>query len=958
VSLKHETVGASTRILIESTAPPLYTVFRPSDRLIVVDLPGGESSQLAARYAVKNALVDSIIVRQSNPAAAAPGRAATRIEVAIHNEVRDRTMINGNTLVLELSPDAQESKANNTWVEPKEAKSGSATGVYVYPAPVHSLNNAAKPQPVTPRPVSREPKVDRVAAPATAPRPATLIRSVRSEAVDGAARIVVDADGALQFKDFILPDPWRVVVDITGVRSAFGNKTTNVGFASIDRFRVGQPGPNVVRIVLDARSKVNYRVVREGESLVITVANTNAPRGEADKAVVDVKAQQNSSSIKEAAQPSASREVKVASQRVENKNQPSEPSGVPSNLIAQAGRPSAGAPSTGQRVTSPQPNRSLPPPNQPASPSSGKEVITGAAPYSPARSMMDVQRSASPQHNAVNPGAQPNQGSRQRAELAFCDPGYVGGLISFDLRAGVDIRDMLRFISQQYGVNFIVDKSVTSVPVDIRVTDIPWNQVMESVLRANRLGAVCESNGRMIRIATLSAVKEEEEQRRQLAEEQAKQIPLVTKIIHLKYARALGALGASGAGASGRSNSGSGGGASGGNGGPGNLLSIVNSRLSPRGRIEMDARTNSLIITDLPEYAQVVEDMIARLDRPEPQVEIEARIVIASRNFLRDIGSELAAGALGSRGKAGLFETTPVQMVGGGLAPGGKDAAGSGSSGGSSGGTGGGSTGGTTQNKGLGPNLVGPFATDALRGGAANTVLSLTTGLIGTSIISAALSASETKGQARTIASPRITTTDNKTAEIINGVQIPVQTVSNNTITTTFVTAALRLEITPQIIEEKGEVLMHVVAENNTVNFTLAGQFNNGTPGIDTQSAESTVLVQDGGTTVMGGINVDTEGNTVNRTPGLSRVPVLGELFKHKSTRREANEILFFITPRIVRPDGMIGPRVPQRSSVEGMPNPNAPQRAAAPPAPGAQTGQKQQPAQQASATVNAKAGQ
>src|SRR5215210_4103725 len=90
VSLKHETVGASTRILIESTAPPLYTVFRPSNRLIVVDLPGGESSQLAASYAVKNALVDLITVRQSGPASPASGRAATRIEVAVRNEVRDR----------------------------------------------------------------------------------------------------------------------------------------------------------------------------------------------------------------------------------------------------------------------------------------------------------------------------------------------------------------------------------------------------------------------------------------------------------------------------------------------------------------------------------------------------------------------------------------------------------------------------------------------------------------------------------------------------------------------------------------------------------------------------------------------------------------------------------------------------------------------------------------------------
>jgi type IV pilus assembly protein PilQ len=235
---------------------------------------------------------------------------------------------------------------------------------------------------------------------------------------------------------------------------------------------------------------------------------------------------------------------------------------------------------------------------------------------------------------------------------------------------------MLRFISQQYGVNFIVDKSVGPVPVDIRVTDIPWNQVIESVLRANRLGAVCESNGRIIRIATLAAVKEEEEQQRAILEEKAKQVPLVTKIIHLKYARAAGQLGSTGAGASGRGGGGSSGssggavGAGAGASGTGSLLSIVNSRLSPRGRTEVDVRTNSLIVTDLPEYTRVVEDMIATLDRPEPQVEIEARIVIANRNFLRDVGSELAGGVLGKNGRTGLFETSPVQYNNNGLAAG------------------------------------------------------------------------------------------------------------------------------------------------------------------------------------------------------------------------------------------------------------------------------------------------
>jgi len=900
VSLKHETEGSLTRILIESSAPPLYTVFRPTDRLIVIDLPGGEASRLAHAYSVKSALVESITVRQSRVGSTA-GRAVARIEVSVRADARDRSTVNGNTLVLEISPDAKAAGRarleKDTAPEAKDAKRtsqthtdthASAPGVLVYSAPVAKSSAP-----------SAEPAPDRVRPRPSDLKPATLIRAVHSEPAGGAVRIVVDADGAAQYKDFVLPNPWRIVVDITGVRSAFGNKTTIVGAGLVERFRVGQPSPNVVRIVLDTKSKVSYRVVREGEALVITIGDTGGSREDSAKQKVEVEAQQNPNSVKDAAEPQHKPEVRVAGDRLENKGdnrkpaeQASKDTVTTADLLAQT---------NGQRVT-PQPNRSLPLPSQPTSqPSSVKSVAQPSQP-SVNRSATDVQRSPS------NPaGPMP-----RRTEMAFCDPGYVGGAISFDLRAGVDIRDMLRFISQQYGVNFIIDKSVSTVPVDIRVTDIPWNQVMESVLRANRLGAVCESNGRIIRIATLSAVKEEQDQQLAIKEAQANQVPLVTKIIHLKYARASGQL--AGRGSSG--GGGGGGGASGGAAGStGSLRTIVESRLSKRGRTEVDARTNSLIITDLPEYTQVIEEMIAKLDRPEPQVEIEARIVIANRNFLRDVGTEWAAGVLGKNGRTGLLETTPVQYNNNGFG-----------------------TGGASSTAGLGPNLVGKQVVAT-----ANSVLSLTTGAIGTGILSMALSASETKGQIRTIASPRVTTTDNKTAEIINGVQIPVQTVSNNTITTTFVTAALRLEITPQIIEENGQVLMHVVAENNTVNFSLAGQFNNGTPGINTQSAESTVLVADGGTTVMGGINIDTEGHSVVRTPGVSRIPLLGELFKKRQTRRDTDEILFFLTPRIVRNDGSVGPRAPQRSSVEGTPNLNAPERAAATPAPAIQD-KKQDP--------------
>ena len=169
-----------------------------------------------------------------------------------------------------------------------------------------------------------------------------MVQSVRSETVDGGVRILVNTDGAAQFKDFVLPDPWRVVVDITGVASAFGNKTFSVGAASVDRVRVGQPSAGVVRVVVDTRSKLSYRVTREGSRVVIAVGNLSAMQ-----------------SVKPASQPEptpvTNREIKVAGQRVENQkadnqkaeNQKAENQketaspNIPSNLIAQAGKPAS-----------------------------------------------------------------------------------------------------------------------------------------------------------------------------------------------------------------------------------------------------------------------------------------------------------------------------------------------------------------------------------------------------------------------------------------------------------------------------------------------------------------------------------------------------------------------------------------------------------------------------------------
>ncbi|MFN7949590.1 MAG: type IV pilus secretin PilQ [Blastocatellia bacterium] len=450
--------------------------------------------------------------------------------------------------------------------------------------------------------------------------------------------------------------------------------------------------------------------------------------------------------------------------------------------------------------------------------------------------------------------------------------GFTGEPIKLDLKS-VDIREVLRFIADTYKVNFVVDKSVSeSVPVTVSVEEVPWNRALDALLKSNRLGIQVEGN--ILRVMAQSAIAEEDDVRRKQRDAQLQAAPLVTELIRLNYARAfMGGDAGGGSGGSGGSGGGGGGGTKGG------LEAVIKSRLSTRGTIEPDSRTNTLVITDVPESIAIIKDMIRKLDVPEPQVEIEARIVIANRNFARDLGVQLGAVVVGNKvgnNGVGAFSTLPNPP--GPAVP---------SSGGSGSGSGsGGSNGG----------LFGTVS-DTLRAAGANSVLGLTTGLIGTAQITAILSAAESKGNVKTISTPRITAQNNQKANIVNGVQIPVQTETNNTVTVSFVTAALKLEITPQITS-LGTVMLHVIAENNSVNLAIATR---NAPGINTQRAETQVLVPDGGTTIIGGINIETESNSQQRTPGVSRIPGLGELFKRRVLQRSNDEILFFITPRIYK---------------------------------------------------------
>ena len=513
-----------------------------------------------------------------------------------------------------------------------------------------------------------------------------------------------------------------------------------------------------------------------------------------------------------------------------------------------------------------------------------------------------AQQQTSPAAPAPTPpvGMAPANDKQSDQGKQYGQPGFVGEPINLNV-VNADIRDILNYITEQYGVNFVIDASVNAVPVTVNVQDVPWNVALEAVLKANRLGV--EVNGNILRVATTDVLAREAETQKVINDSRLDASPLVTEFIRLNYARASGTLaqaaGSTGAFSGGSTNlsfSGGAGGDSTGGGGDQGLLPIISRRLSRRGSIEVDGRSNTLIITDVKENIDAVRQLVAILDQPEPQVEIETRIVIAQRNFSRDLGAQLSLGVANmGRGGLGNISTLPtVQQTG-------------------AGGGGGSGSGGSGQNTGTPPGQ-NPFSVFGGLGGAtqpgpslaaaaASTVIGLTTGLFGTAQISMLISLAESRGQAKTVATPRVTALNNRPAQIESGSQIPVQTTQaasgTAVVTTTFVSVPLRLSITPQITDA-GTVVLRVTIENNTINTGIAV---GGVPGIDTQRMQSEVLVPDGGTTVMGGVLADTEGEAQQRTPGLASLPVVGNLFKRKLTTRQNSEILFFITPHIYRPD-------------------------------------------------------
>ena len=297
---------------------------------------------------------------------------------------------------------------------------------------------------------------------------------------------------------------------------------------------------------------------------------------------------------------------------------------------------------------------------------------------------------------------------------------------------------------------------------------------------------------------------------------------------------------------------------------------------------------NVFIVTDLPDRVAAAQKLVQELDRPSAQVEIEARIVVTSRNFSRQIGVQW--GFLNQQTPQ-YGNTTDLSFPNAIVVNG----QGVGSTGGLSA-----DQGGLATNAGIGSGSRGYLVN--LPAAGPNSGIGISLGnILGSFNLDAALTAAENSGRARIISTPRITTQNKVAAEIKQGVQIPYQTVSNGTVTVAFKDAGLSMKVTPQITDA-GTVFMQVIVDNSSPDFgRVVGTGAAAVPPINTQSAQTSVLVKDGATTVIGGIYQGQETVSKQNTPFLSQIPLLGLLFKNSSVQNTNNELLIFITPRIVR---------------------------------------------------------
>ena len=451
------------------------------------------------------------------------------------------------------------------------------------------------------------------------------------------------------------------------------------------------------------------------------------------------------------------------------------------------------------------------------------------------------------QAGSNKPAIQPavNLAAEQKAQLeqkpAVNGAKYTGEPISVNLK-DVDLKDFFRLIHEISGLNVVLDPMIHG-NLTIVLDDVPWDQALDIVLKNNDLSR--QLDGNVLRIATVDTLRKEAENRRAQIDAEALAVDKVSITRFLSYAHAK------------------------------DLLLPLKKFLSQRGDIVADERTNSIIVADIPAVLPQIDRLIQQMDRKTQEVEIEARVVAATRSFARDIGVQLGLGwGNGTTSAGGAPDVGTSSII---------------------------------------QNVTNPNYYTTSSGAAGSSIpLFSNLGAVGPTsglqLINATnnmridmiLTAAESRGLLKVLSRPRIVTQNNIQAVVKQGVKIPIMTAPSLSApaTATYVDAFLRLTVTPQITSE-GTIFLNVDVENTLPNFGQQDALGN--PELITQQATTQVLVTDGGTVVIGGVIQTNNSLNISQVPLLGDIPFLGNLFKHRTVQTTNQELIFFITPRIIQ---------------------------------------------------------
>ncbi len=657
-----------------------------------------------------------------------------------------------------------------------------------------------------------------------------------TESHDG-LRVEFKAQGTLTPKVSTLENPARIVIDLPNTVMATAQSHISVGRNGVKDVRVGMDGqvPPNTRVVVDlanldlAASRQRELVTGPDGNFILEIHDAvmahRQPAAPTSKAVAATEAPKPAVATSAPAIPANETKAAPTPTVAENTEKPADLALVEPKFSVKPGKaddatkPVAKAEQAASRFADKTAAELVAITSNGAMGQAG-----GTVPAQPAVNLAAEQKTQMEQQKPASSGSK-----------------YTGEPISVNLK-DVDLKDFFRLIHEISGLNVVLDPMIHG-NLTIVLDDVPWDQALDIVLKNNDLAR--QLDGNVLRIATVETLRHEAEGRRAQIDAEALAVDKVSITRFLSYAHAK------------------------------DLLTPVKKFLSQRGDIVADERTNSIIVSDIPAVLPQIDRIIQQMDRKTQEVEIEARVVAATRNFARDIGVQLGLGwgngttSLGGApnvGSSSVYQGVQSPFY-------------------------------YTTSSGSAGSSIPLFSNLGATGPSSGLQLINATNNMRIDVI---LTAAESRGLLKVLSRPRIVTQNNIQAVVKQGFKIPIMTAASlgAPATATYVDAFLRLTVTPQITSE-GTIFLNVDVENTLPNF---GQEDlEGNPELITQQATTQVLVTDGGTVVIGGVIQTQNTLSLAQVPVLGDIPFLGNLFKHRSVTTQTQELIFFITPRIVQ---------------------------------------------------------